>query len=350
MLKIPFFRLGTWRHPKYGELRIDQPMIDRLLANFKAGLPGSKPYVRLGHDKDAADAKATFGDTPALAWVKDLVQEGSVLYALADPTDPKVADWVKTKRYRFASAEYDPNHISRETGQPVGPVLSAIGLTNEPFLTRLPEAVVLAAPADTFYLDCEEVKSVKMSFTEWMKKLAGAFGVELDGAPAPADPPATATQTTPPTITLPPDIQAKLAQFDELKAKVDAQDAETKKLATQAEADRKARRQAEVEKLATDLVAEGIPPAMIEQVKPLLLADTGATVGKIKLANGQEQDATSSDLIIQSLRALPADQRVKFGQTGSQQAPDALAKLAETAKEDVLALGGAVTQDGKFKL
>lgn len=350
MLKIPFFRLGTWRHPKYGDLRIDQPMMDKMLANFKAGLPGSKPYVRLGHDKDAADAKATFGDTPALAWVKDLVQEGSVLYALAEPADPRVVEWVKTKRYRYSSAEYEPNHISRETGQPVGPVLGAIGLTNEPFLTRLPEAVVLAAPGDTFYLDCEEVKTVKMSFTELVKKLAGVFGVELDGAPATADPLA-GTQTTPPTIALPPDVQAKLAQFDELKAKVDAQDAETKKLATQAEADRKARRQAEVDKLAAELVAEGIPPAMIEQVKPLLLADTGAVVGKIKLAGStQEQDATQSDLIVQSLRALPADQRVKFGQTGSQQEPDALAKLAATVKEDVLALGGTVTQDGKFML
>lgn len=350
MLKIPFFRLGVWRHPQYGELKIDQPMMDKMMANFKAGLPGSPPFVRLGHDKDAAEAKATFGDVKSLGWIKELLQEGSVLCALADPTDPRVAEWIRTKQYRFASAEFEPNHISRETGQPVGPVLTAIGLTNEPFLTRLPEAVALAAPADTFYLDCEEVKpTMKLKFADAVKRLFAVFGWEVEDPtttdptvvpPAPAPGPAPASAP----VVLPAEVQAKLARLDQLE-----QNQQT--TAAQLEVERKARREAEIEKLSADLVREGIPPAMIEQVKPLLLADTGAVVGKVKLAVGGEKDATQTDLIVQSLRALPDSQRVPFGQSGGQgNDADKAAKLAQTVREDVLALGGTVTPDGKFKL
>lgn len=352
-LKIPFFRLGTWKHPKYGVLQITQQFLTQLAANFRSGLPGSPPYVRLGHDKDAAEAKATFGDTPSLGWVKDLVQEGNVLYALADPTDPKVVEWVRSKQYRFASAEYEVNHVSRETGQPVGPVLTAIGLTNEPFLTRLPEAVALAAPPDAFYLDCEEVKPVgmKLSFTELVKKLAAVFGAEVEDAPAAVDPAGGAhAPVATPAATLPADVSAKLAELDAMKAKLAAQEEEQKRLATQAAEAQKAQRKAEVDKLAAELVGEGIPPAMIEGLRPLLLADTGAAVGKIKLADNSEKEVTQSDLILQSLRALPEAQRVKFGQAGGQDDGNTAAKLAETIKADVLALGGTVREDGKFVL
>lgn len=360
-LKIPVFRLGSWRHPKYGLLQITQEFLNKLTANFRSGLPGSPPYVRLGHDKDAADAKATFGDTPSLAWVKDLVQEGNVLYALADPTDPKVVEWVRTRKYRFASAEYEPNHVSRETGRPVGPVLTAIGLTNEPFLTRLPEAVVLAAPPDQFYLDYEEVKegkpvSKRMKFADIVKKLAAVFGVEIEDAPAGGPEPGSApadhagSDGSGVQNTLPADLAAKLAEIDQLKAKLAAQEEEQKRLAAQAAEAQRARREAEVNQLTAQLVAEGIPPAMIEQVRPLLLADTGAVVGKIKLADNTEKDATQTDLIVQSLRALPEAQRVKYGQVGAQTDADAAAKLAAKVKEDVLALGGTIREDGKFVL
>lgn len=339
MLKIPFMRLGVWQHPAYGELKIDQPMMDQMKQNFKAGMPGSPPYVRLGHDKDAAEAKATFGDTPSLAWVKDLAQEGPIMYALAEPTDPKVVDWVKSKQYRFASAEFEMNHMNRETGQRIGPVLSAIGLTNEPFLTRLPEAVVLAAPVDQFYLDYEEGKRT-MKFAELIKKLAAGLGIN-DVEDLPSD-----------AIGLSDADKAKLAEIDQLKAKLAAQDEEQKKLAAQAVEDKKARREAEVNQLAATLVAEGIPPAQIEAVRPLLLADTGAVVDKVKLAAGGEQDATQSDLIVQSLRALPEAQRVKFGQTGAQddKAGDRQAQVKAAVDADVVALGGTITTDGKYKL
>lgn len=359
-LKIPVFRLGSWRHPKYGLLSITQEFLNKIVANFRSGFPGSPPYVRLGHDKDADDAKATFGDTPSLAWVKDLVQEGDVLYALADPTDPKVVEWVRTRKYRFASAEYEPNHISRETGKPVGPVLTAIGLTNEPFLTRLPEAVVLAAPPDQFYLDYEEVKEakpvgVRMKFADLVRKLAAVFGVEVEDAPAGGPDPGSAHAD--PTGAsagaqhrLPANLADALTEAEALKAKLAALEEEQKRLAAQAEADRRARREAEVNQLTAQLVAEGIPPAMIEAVRPLLLADTGATVGKIKLADNTEKDATQTDLIVQSLRALPEAQRVKFGQIGAQTDSDAAAKLAARVKEDVIALGGKIREDGKFEL
>lgn len=141
---------------------------------------------------------------------------------------------------------------------------------------------------------------VRMPFEELVRKLAGVFGVEIEAAPS----------ARTPTSVVPADVQVKLAQLADLQAQIDANEAQLQQATAEAEAARRERRRAEVNQLTATLVAEGIPPAMIEQVKPILLADTGATVGKIKLASG-EQDATASDMIIQSLRALPDFFRVR---------------------------------------
>lgn len=139
----------------------------------------------------------------------------------------------------------------------------------------------------------------RMPIEELLRKLAGIFGVEIEASPTPST-----------TSAVPADVQVKLAQLGELQAQIDAHEAQLQKATAEAESARRERRQAEVEALTADLVREGIPLTMIDQVKPILLADTGATMGKIKLAGG-EQDATASDMIVQSLRALPDFLRVR---------------------------------------
>ncbi len=242
MLKIPFFRLGTWKHPKYGTIEGTQEMFDVMTDNFRKQSLGRDPFIRIGHDKDGQ--KTTFGDAPAEGWIKDLVQEGPILFAVADPTNEEVVEDIKSKRYRFASAEYDMNYLDKESGQRIGPVLSAVSLTNEPFLTKLPEAVVLSDPPETFYMDYEEVEQVDFKQlgdkleenNGLLKKLADGFADFFGKFKAP--------EVVPPVpgkgIELPDDIKAKLAAGEEAE----------RKLAEQAENEKKGKLAEEKTKLA----------------------------------------------------------------------------------------------------
>lgn len=293
LLKIPFFRLGRWQHPRYGEIQGDERLFAAFIKNFKDGVLGRPVFVRLGHD---ADGKPTFGDAPAEAWVKDIVREGDVLYAVAEPTSPEVLDLVRQRRYRFASAEYVPDFVDRETGEHKGPVLKAIALTNEPFLTRLPEARVLADPPGTIYLDYREVESVEKeplkelleALKELPRRLAEAVGAKVK-AEEPAAQPA----------------EAKLAEYERrlTAAEERAKAAEEKLVALEAE-----------KKLA-ELVQAGIPPAMVDKAR-VLLANLPRDLA-VKLADGANRPL--AELVYELLEAMPSEARVKLGQMGAQE-------------------------------
>lgn len=331
MLKIPFFRLGSWKHPIYGDLRITQQTFDQMLANFKAGVLGREPFIRLGHD---AAGKNVFGDAEALGWVKEIRQEGDVLAAAVEPVSEAVAALIKEKRYRFASAEFTANGTDKETGQSVGALLSAIALTNEPFLTRLPEATLLADGGQLFYMDYEIKGGTGME--EMLKKLAE---------------------------TIKGFISSNQAQQSELKAAVESQQQEAQKQLAEmktimenqvklaeekAKLESQARVLAEVEKTAAALVAEGIPPVMVAQWKQLAVSDAGQATIKLADAGGQIKDTTQADAIKAMLLALPKEHRVAMEQRGTQSEPDDKVKLSCDA--DIVALGGEVTADGKYRI
>ncbi|MEW6424984.1 MAG: phage protease [Bacillota bacterium] len=338
-LKIPFFRLGNWKHPVYGEITGDQATFDSFIKNFRENVLGRPIFVRLGHDKGLP----TFGAAPAEAWVRELRQEGDTLYAIAEPTTPDIVDAVRNRRYRFASAEYDPLYINKETGELAGPTLTAIALTNEPFLTRLPENVVLADPPDQIYLDCEEAsdemdKKLLEENNSLLKKLSDGLTRFFENF------------KQFPKHEFGEEEKRKLAEIDDLKRRLaDAEKKLTDTTGKLTAAEQKAWEN-QVESRLKDLVAKGIPPAMCEQVKSVLLANPAAAATVIKLADNKE--VTLAEQIFAVLEALPEDQRVKLTQVGSQHtpspnSPEAIKKLAD---EDVRALGGKITEDGKYIL
>lgn len=342
-LKIPFFRLGKWKHPLYGPIEGTQEKFDAIKANFKRNVLGRPPYVRLGHTRDGA---VTYGDTPAEAWVYDIIQEDNVLYALAHPTSGDITEAVNSKRYRFASPEYDENYIDKENGQNVGTTLLAIGLTNEPFLTRLPAARALAEHADIIYHDYEEVKGFMEN--DITKKLSEFFSKLFEGlkmSPAPSG-------------GLTDEERKKLAEVDELKTKLAAAEttlAQTVTKLAQAETNTSAVSATlwttQVESRLNALVAKGIPPVMCDQAKAFLLSMPAAATTMVKLADNKE--ISLAEQVFGMLEALPETQRVKMSQSGSQEtqppadSPEAIKKLAD---EDVKAMGGKITEDGKYIL
>lgn len=328
MLKIPFFRLGTWKHPVYGDIKGTQEMFDQMLANFKSNVLGRPPFIRIGHDKGNG---STFGDVAAEAWVKEIVQEGDVLYAMAEPTNQEVSDNIKSKRYRFASSEFTANGVNKETGAKVGALLSAIGLTNDPFLTRLPESVALADQPDLFFMDYQVLSEDKggkrnMDILEVLKKLSETVTGFVTGQ----------QKTNEDTTKSLAEMQVKLAEAQAINIKLSA-------AADNSENERKL---AVVDSQAKDMVAQGIPPVMVEQWKQLAVSEAGSST--IKLADGKE--ITQADSMKNMLLAMPEANRIKFGQSGAQGGdPSEAEKIKLAADEDIIAAGGRLDKEtGKY--
>ncbi len=335
-IKVPFFRLGKWKHPGYGPLEGTQEKFDSIISNFKKNVLGRPPYIRLGHSKDGAP---TFGDAPAEAWVYDIVQEGPVLYALAHPTGEAIVTAIRDKRYRFASPEYQENYVNKETGAQAGPALMAIGLTNEPFLTRLPDTVALAEHPNELYLDyeCEkeEVKEVDDTLLKKFSEILTKFVESMKAVPA--------------AVGLTDDERKKLSDVDTLKIQLTAAQEKLTLAESRITAAENSAWTAKVESRLAELVAKGIPPAMCEQVKSILLASPEAETTMIKLADNKE--ISLAEQMYAALEAMPEEHRIKMAQIGKQEepvdSPEAIKKLAD---EDVIAMGGKVNEDGTYVL
>ncbi|MEC0231294.1 phage protease [Paenibacillus alba] len=331
MLKIPAGRIGEWKHPRYGSIKMTQQTFTDIIRNFKEKTIGRDPFIRIGHDK--AD-DPTFGSSKAEGWITDIVQEGDHLFALADPTNDQVAEMVRTKQFRYASPEYQNNYQDKESGSLKGAVLEALALTNEPFLTKLPEARLLSDPADTFYLDHEEVKRMPdkeiLDGINQTNTLLSSFTTKLSDFFDKFKPNATTT----------PDPAAVV---------VPVVSEETKKLAEQV-----AEQQAQIKQMTVDstlsaYVAKGIPPAVCAQYKPILLADSGEKVVKLS----DDKTISVSEQIYAALDAFPDAARIKFAQEGQHGTPPAagspeeVKKLADATMKE---LGYTITEDGKYKL
>ncbi len=336
-MKIPVGRIGEWKHPKYGVLKMSQQTFNDMIKNFKSKTIGRDPFVRIGHDKGTGNS---WGDVPAEGWIQDLQQEGDVLYALADPTNTQVVEAVRNGRFRYASPEYEENYQSKEDGSFKGAVLLALALTNEPFLTNLPEARALADQPDVFYLDYEEVRPDMEEMKElldqqketngFLRKLADFF---TGKKPEEMTIIQENTTVTSPTQTA---EQIKLAEM------------QTQLATTQVQL-----RTAEVERKLAEYTAKGIPPAVLGQYRPILLADNGEKIVKLADDKGQEISVSVSEQIYASIDAFPESSRIKLSQVGEQttpppiDSPEAVKKLAD---ETMSELGYTVDEKGQYKI
>jgi cell division protein FtsB len=139
LIRVPVAVLGEWQHPEYGDLSFTQRDFDDIKQNWQTNVLGYEPPLFIGHSTD----ERVFGGEPAVAFQTDLVQEGDVLYGIYDPVDEEALKDVESGIYRYSSSETYRNATCKETGRPVGTILTGMALTNRPFLTRLPRVEVI---------------------------------------------------------------------------------------------------------------------------------------------------------------------------------------------------------------
>lgn len=122
---LPSFRLSTFKHPIYGEIKFDDNKLSQIINNFYSGIIGDDLPVNLSHDRHGG----------AVGWVKDLVRDGNNVIAKVW-FNKRGLDVVKDKQYKYASIEFTDNFVDPETNKDFGTVLTGVALTNNPFIIR----------------------------------------------------------------------------------------------------------------------------------------------------------------------------------------------------------------------
>jgi hypothetical protein len=183
-LQIPIAKLGAWEHPVYKYVVFTQDDFNEIKRNFSNNEAGFEPYLRYGHSRYPG---ATDGE-PATAFLKNIVQEGEILYGQFEAVDPTVVKEIREGKYRYSSAELTRNAHSKQIGRGnIGTLLTAVALTNAPFVPGLPQNQVLSEnPEDIHFfvlnqrehdMSQEETTSVLQKLSTGIDKLLNFFSI-----------------------------------------------------------------------------------------------------------------------------------------------------------------------------
>ena len=135
VVQIEVCRDGTWKHPSYGEVKVDAGLRRRFVENFHADVlkTGELP---LDYDHERG---------PAPGWITGLHCVEDRLLADVRWT-PAGRQKVQDGEYRLFSPEWVPNFVDAETGAEYGPTLKGGAITNKPFFRGM-TALTYSEPA-----------------------------------------------------------------------------------------------------------------------------------------------------------------------------------------------------------
>ena len=265
--------IGKFHDPRYGAVVITPMLVEKLAASF--GKATSYPLpVKLGHGDGA----------PSPGTIKAVKAESDGLHVQFDLDDAATKD-VREKRFRFMSAEYAPDYMDKGTGEKIGPALLGVALVNQP-----------AHPG---------VRPIAFSDGEWkQEEFKEGDNVNEEKMK---------------------ELETKLADAMKVQERLAQENEEIKKLAEENAAEaarmREEKHVAEVAAFCEGYVAKGVPPVIVEKIKPILLAE-GQT---IKLSDGQ--DVSFMKVFSELLDVIP---RVNLAADGVQaKAEDRSVRLGE---------------------
>jgi len=145
---INILPIGTIYDRRYGKVVVDKALIDKMVSNYKAGIPAYQLSVDLDHEGGKA-----------YGWIKELEARDDGLYAFVE-FNQDGANLIKEGEYKYVSAEWDTNYLDKRTGKEVGPTLLGFALTNRPAHPEVEELKLM-----------ESVKEKVLTFAESLKNI-----------------------------------------------------------------------------------------------------------------------------------------------------------------------------------
>lgn len=102
-------------------IEITKELCEKIVDNFKQGIPHYQPPVNISHN----DFAGSYGT------VIDMEAKDDGLWILVELTEEGY-ELVKNGKFRYMSAEFTERYVEKKTGQEVGPVFLGVALTNRP--------------------------------------------------------------------------------------------------------------------------------------------------------------------------------------------------------------------------
>lgn len=174
---VTITRTGKFTDPRYGEFEISRAMLQSMVRNFESRAYGQDIFVDVAHEPANG----------AAAEIKQLMIEGDRLRARVEWTDFGVSA-VKSRGFRYLSAEYHENFVDNESGATHGPTLLGAGLTVRPAIKRLDPVQLSestgAGPVLVHPALFEELKQSStechMNWLDTLRKKLSALGLKDD--------------------------------------------------------------------------------------------------------------------------------------------------------------------------
>jgi len=131
---IQLLRVGTFFH-ECQQITVDKNHLKSMVKNFKENTRGIDLMLDYSHDSEKE----------AAAWFTDiyLSEDGKELWGKVDWTDDG-ANAVRSKKYRYISADFQFAYKDNETLKDYGPTLFGAGLTNRPVIKKMNATIELS--------------------------------------------------------------------------------------------------------------------------------------------------------------------------------------------------------------
>jgi hypothetical protein len=163
-------REGLWKgHHSGHEIELTREVFEAFVERFNA--TANPPAAKRGHPEG--------DDFAAAGWVLDVEIRDNGLWGLVEFT-PSAAKQIAEGEYRYCSIEFALASIDRETGEPAGPVLSGLGLTNVPFIDGL-TPITLSRVGNPAHAQ-QRTLSMAMEPEKVMQQMAKDLGLKGDAA------------------------------------------------------------------------------------------------------------------------------------------------------------------------
>lgn len=294
--------VGEFYDKRYGRISITQSEIQQMADNF-GKRPAYEVPVKIGHSDGAKSPGKVIG--------VEAKPEGLEITMLVDDETAKA---INDKQYRYMSAEFDEDYHDKKTGDKVGAVLLGAALVNQPAHPYVVPLVLAddinpPKPASEKPETKSERKDEDMSELEELKAQKAQLESELK--------------------TLREQSEANAKKLSDIEA-------QNKALLEEKERAENAANEAEVKAFCEKWTAQGIPPAAIEKVKPLLLSRTSRT---IKLSDNSKDDTPSLKFFGDLFESLP---KMPMKQISTSDAPKVELSDLDKAREHAKAIAESI--------
>ena len=272
--------VGEFYDKRYGRVSITAAKVQEMADNFGKN-PAYEVPVKLGHEQGAK--------SPGKVIAAEAKPEGLEITMLVDA---ETAQAINAKQYRYMSAEYDEDYHDKKTGEKVGAVLLGAALVNQP---AHPYVAPLKLADDVIPETNSERNDENMTELEDLR-------IQL------SDLKAQKAQTE-------AELKAAREQSEGTAKKLADLEAQNKSLLEERERAEDARNEAEVKSFCDKWSGKGIPPVILEKVKPLLLAKQSRT---IKLSDDAKDDTPTLKFFDELFDGMP---KMPMTQLGNSEAP-----------------------------